>query len=863
MHFPLSESENHSPQVSRMSISSSVAIKPVSNSATDETSLSGLSMSLPLLRALILEDDPRDARLTASVLERGGYKVQFEVTDDLEFFRDRLEQAEYDVILADFNLRGWSALDALEVLKQSDKDVPLIVVTGVLGDEAAAECIKQGAADFVLKDRPARLPTAVSRALEERRLRDENKRALEAHLRLATIVESSGEGIVGTTSEGFITSWNKGAETLFGYSAKEILGQSISSLDPAERAEEAQQILGSLRRGGSIEQLETVRVRKDGSLVDVSLSVFPLLDSRGEVTGAATIARDITERKRAEEKAQSTARQIKSILEAAGEGIYGVNGEGILTFVNPTARRVLGYAAEELIGRSAHAIFRHSPPDGTPYPVDDCPQVRSILQTGLPLRCEDWYWRKDGSGFPVQLSATPMKESEEVVGAVVTFSDITERKRAEEELRDQASRDPLTNLWNHRTILAILAKEIARASRIHTPLAIAMLDVDRFKTINDTYGHLTGDAALREASRRLRATMRTYDSLGRFGGDEFIAVFPGCDSAIAARLAETIRTRIDDKAIETPEGIIPLTLSVGVAALGDLGEVKPETLVCIADAALYRAKTAGRNCVALATAEDIEKGVSKRFLDGDLPGRDTPLTELAALQPQRDQLSAASFETSAQQPSDEHAVALGNPEATCLGAMEALVTALDARDHETFGHSHRVRAYARLLAQMAGYPAELLPWLERGAFLHDIGKIAVSDAILRKPAKLTPEEWVEVRKHPETAHGILRSFPFLRPACDMVRHHHERFDGKGYPAGLKGAQIPLGARLFALADTLDAMTSDRAYRKAPGFAAARNEILQMSAKQFDPQLVDVFRRIPIDTWMQLRAESGENSTSVT
>jgi HD-GYP domain-containing protein (c-di-GMP phosphodiesterase class II) len=195
--------------------------------------------------------------------------------------------------------------------------------------------------------------------------------------------------------------------------------------------------------------------------------------------------------------------------------------------------------------------------------------------------------------------------------------------------------------------------------------------------------------------------------------------------------------------------------------------------------------------------------------------------------------------------------------------MEALVTALDARDHETFGHSHRVRAYARLLAQMAGYPAELLPWLERGAFLHDIGKIAVSDAILRKPAKLTPEEWVEVRKHPETAHGILRSFPFLRPACDMVRHHHERFDGKGYPAGLKGAQIPLGARLFALADTLDAMTSDRAYRKAPGFAAARNEILQMSAKQFDPQLVDVFRRIPIDTWMQLRAESGENSTSVT
>src|SRR5271157_2281734 len=198
-----------------MSILPDAKIKTDGNSATDETSSNGLSISSPALRALILEDDPRDAVLTASVLEGGGYKVLFEVTDNLEFFRQRLEKAEYDIILADFNLRDWSAFDALDIL--------LIVVTGALGDEAAAECIKRGAADFVLKDRLARLPTAVKRALEERRLRDENKRALEAQLRLATIVESSGEGIVGTTLEGFITSWNKGAETLFGYSAEEIL----------------------------------------------------------------------------------------------------------------------------------------------------------------------------------------------------------------------------------------------------------------------------------------------------------------------------------------------------------------------------------------------------------------------------------------------------------------------------------------------------------------------------------------------------------------------------------------------------------------------------------------------------------------
>jgi diguanylate cyclase (GGDEF)-like protein/PAS domain S-box-containing protein/putative nucleotidyltransferase with HDIG domain len=846
-----------------MSILPDAKIKTDGNSPTDEKSPNGLSISSPPLRALILEDDPRDAVLTASVLEGGGYKVLFEVTDSLEFFRDRLGQAEYDVILADFDLRNWSALDALDVLKHSNKDVPFIVVTGVLGDEAAAECIKQGAADFVLKDRLARLPTAVNRALEERRLRDENKRALEAQLRLATIVESSDDAIIGMTKEGVITSWNKGAEKLYGYPSTEILGHPVSALIPPDRSGELTTFLANLGNGARMEQFETVRLRKNGSLVDVLLSVFPLLDSRGKLTGVATIARDITERKRAEEKAQSTARQIKSILEAAGEGIYSVYGEGILTFVNPTASRILGYAAEELVGRGAHAIFHHSHPDGIPYPADDCPLVHSVLRTGLPLRCEDWYWRKDGSGFPVQVSATPIKESGNVVGAVVTFSDITEQKRAEEALRDQARRDPLTDLWNHKSILAILAMEVARASRTHTPVAIAMIDVDRFKTINDTYGHPAGDAVLQEASHRLRATMRTYDSLGRYGGDEFMAVFPGCDSATAAGFAESFRTRIDHQAIETPEGMIPMTLSVGVAELGDLGEVKSATLVRTADAALYRAKIAGRNRVARATAEDIEKGVSKRFLEGDLPDLETPLTELSASQPQWDQLSAASLETSAQHPAAEHAAALSNLESTCLEAMEALVTAIDARDHETFGHSHRVRAYTRHLAQMAGYPAELLPWLERGAFLHDIGKIAVSDAILRKPGPLTPEEWVEMRKHPEAGYGILRSFPFLRPVCDIVRHHHERFDGTGYPRGLKGAQIPRGARVFALADTLDAMTSDRPYRKALGFEVARNEILQMSATQFDPRLVEVFRQIPIATWMQLRAQTEKTSTLVT
>ena len=206
--------------------------------------------------------------------------------------------------------------------------------------------------------------------------------------------------------------------------------------------------------------------------------------------------------------------------------------------------------------------------------------------------------------------------------------------QAREALRDQASRDPLTDLWNHGTILAILRKEVARASRTHGPFAVAMADVDRFKAINDSYGHPAGDAVLREVARRLRVAMRTYDSLGRYGGDEFLAVVPGCDLAAATRFAESFRARIDRKAIETPEGLITVTLSLGVVALEELREVKSDTLVRLADAALSRAKIEGRNRVALSTAQDVEKEVSKPLPECAQQDPDEPLIDLPTLHPQ-------------------------------------------------------------------------------------------------------------------------------------------------------------------------------------------------------------------------------------
>jgi response regulator RpfG family c-di-GMP phosphodiesterase len=184
--------------------------------------------------------------------------------------------------------------------------------------------------------------------------------------------------------------------------------------------------------------------------------------------------------------------------------------------------------------------------------------------------------------------------------------------------------------------------------------------------------------------------------------------------------------------------------------------------------------------------------------------------------------------------------------------LQALVTALDFRDNETQGHSFRVVEYAVLVAERLGVGGDELTWIRRGAILHDVGKIGVPDAILRKPGKLDDDEWAEMRKHPEMGHRMLKHIPFLEPALDIVLSHQERFDGSGYPEGLKGDEIPLGARIFAVVDTFDAMTSDRPYRKALSIEAACEEIERCSGTQFDPRVAECFLSIEAAAWREIR-----------
>jgi putative nucleotidyltransferase with HDIG domain len=186
--------------------------------------------------------------------------------------------------------------------------------------------------------------------------------------------------------------------------------------------------------------------------------------------------------------------------------------------------------------------------------------------------------------------------------------------------------------------------------------------------------------------------------------------------------------------------------------------------------------------------------------------------------------------------------------------LEALGGALDLKDAETEGHSRRVTVYTIALARATGLSKEQIDVIARGAFLHDIGKMAIPDAILRKPGKLDPDEIITMREHCYHGYQILRKIPFLKEAAEIVYAHQEHFDGTGYPRQLKGKEIPLGARLFSVADTLDAITSDRPYRPAQGWDAAREEIKRWAERQFDPDVVKTYLSMPENIWPDLRKQ---------
>jgi len=683
------------------------------------------------------------------------------------------------------------------------------------------------------------LVTSVVRDISERKRVEEELR--ESEQRFRNIFSSSNDAIfVIDPDQDEILDVNSKACSMLGYTREELLGMPMSTIHPNELSK-LMAFAQSVSEHGQGWTDELTCLTKTGRALPAEISA-----SRIDIAGRSCMiasVRDISDRKRAEAALRESEERFRDLYENAPNAYFSVGTDGLIRNCNRLAGELLGYAAEELVGRPVFELYAD-----TQHGKAKAAKLFQQFQAGEAICCDEelQMQKADGTLVWISLTVNAIRDaSGEVVESRSVVVDITERKRAKEELRRlnrelekeqqeieelnrslerrvkertqklrlanqemqernrqlqnarvQAATDGLTGLCNHRAFQEKVRELVARAQADGGNVDLIMLDIDSFKGVNDSLGHQAGDEILLLLAQALTDVVRWQDAY-RYGGDEFAVLLPGADGPKAARIAERLRRAV---AKRTDDNGTKVTLSLGIADFPHTAD-SAELLIYGADAAMYWAKSAGKNRVS-----DWAK-LLKDSTDGTLPwyaaDRGVRVPDVVA----------------------------------------AFIAALAAKDPITSAHTERCSWYATKLTEELGLGEEEASIVRLASLLHDIGKLAVPDEVLFKPGPLNEDEWTQMKQHPAAALHLLDQIHSIADATPAILHHHEHFDGSGYPDGLAGDDIPLASRMLLVTDAFDAMTTDRPYRKAMPVEAATEELKRNSGGQFDPVIVEAFLRI--------------------
>lgn len=401
------------------------------------------------------------------------------------------------------------------------------------------------------------------------------------------------------------------------------------------------------------------------------------------------------------------------------------------------------------------------------------------------------------------LNANVEVTSDDEVGQLgEAFNYMVEAVRvSRERLIQRANTDSLTDLFNHRYFQERLGAELSRASRYQHPLSAILLDVDNFKNLNDTYGHPFGDLVLQQIAKVLLLESRDIDVVARYGGEEFAIILPETKVTEAIVVADRLRAAVQNHSFVYAEGrSVPVTISLGVSQY-PAHSTEREGLVMAADLAMYQSKTMGRNRVTAYT-EDIQSSES------------SDPYKLYLLLHARD-----------------------------FGTIEAMAAAVDAKSQRQPGFSLQVMKHCMALAEEMGLSDADKGDVRIAGLLHDIGKLGVPESILTKHDALTEEEVRLIKSHSALGYAIVQKSPHLQSMLPGILYHHERWDGTGYPNGLKGEDIPMIARIISIVDAFHAMTADRPYKGSVSLDEAKSELCRCAGAQFAPEVVEAFMRV--------------------
>ena len=773
------------------------------------------------IRILHLEDDAADAELIYATLESASIPCKITRVQTSSEFSDALRKGGYDLILADYRLPSYDGISALSFARERYSDIPFIFVSGTMGEDAAIQALTQGATDYVLKQKLSRLAPAVVRALRDAENRRERRRAeetlRESEERFRAVANSANDGIVSTDSQGIMFYWNKAAHAMFGYTDEEILGQSLTILIPERYQEKYQDVLKYWFTNYENRQLsrtvETVGRRKDGSEFPIELSVGSWNTREG--TFFTGIVRDITERKHYELEREAiitasqalrkatTRTEILTVILDQVIALFKADGS-MLGLPNPIIGGITIEMGRGIIGERFTGL-NIPPGEGVSGWVieNKKPYLNNHADT------DSLFYHSDLLADSHCVASVPLIAQERAIGAlwIARRDDITEQ-----EVRLlNAIADIAANAIHRVTLFEQTEQQLHHLTALHQIDLAISTNFDSNITFNVILNSVKNELEVDAVSiLLLDPVTHTLDYAAGIG----------------------FRTRsIERSNVKLGDGYTGrATQEYRTVSCPDLrqarGTFSRSSLLADEEFAAYYATPL------------IVKGQVKGVLE---------LFHRKTLDPTQEWLDY--FETLATQAAIamENASLLENLQRSNMELMlaydatiEGWSRALDLRDRETEGHTQRVTEMALKLAGKIGMNDVEKLNLRRGALLHDIGKMGVPDSVLLKPGLLTESEWEIMRQHPSYAYQMLSPITYLKNALEISYCHHEKWDGSGYPRGLKGEEIPLAARMFAVVDVFDALTSDRPYRKAWPLEEVYRYIQEQAGKHFDPQIVKIF-----------------------
>jgi len=510
--------------------------------------------------------------------------------------------------------------------------------------------------------------------------------------------------------------------------------------------------------------VEAELLTKNGGSVWVELKMIFLIENE-KIFGLQGSARNINIRKKALEDLSIEKELLKTTLLAVADGVITTDKLGNITLMNQVASNLTGYKIEEVIGKSCKDIF-NTYDSKTNKPCEH--SFKEVFEKKVPIGpFDDTMLRsKNNLSFPIEAIASPiLDKKEEVIGIVLVFRDITDKKKKEEKILYLSYNDFLTTLNNRRYFEEKIADFDCEAN---LPLSIVMIDVNGLKLINDAFGHLVGDVMLQKIARQLKENTRSRDLIARVGGDEFILVLPNTSSSQVKEIVNRISKKVNQEKISD--------INLSIACGFETKTLLTENIMDVfkkAEGRMYKHK--------------LSESQSMRY-----------------------------------------------------NTLDVIMKTLYEKSKREEIHSKRVSSLCEKLGIAMGLESTEIHELKMGGLMHDIGKIIIPDEILNKPSKLTEEEWVIVKKHPETGYKILGSINEFASLASSVLEHHERWDGKGYPQKLKRNEISLNARIITVADAYDSMTNSRPYNVKRSNEEAIVELQKNSGTQFDPKIVEIF-----------------------